>query len=173
MDRIIPTEPLPDVEVDLVGGGHWRLSQNAPQSLLMINVYRGLHCPRCRRHLEELSAASADATQFGLDIIAVSTDPKTRAEDASREWAINNLKIGYGLAVETARRLGCYVSRSIREGEHDVFAEPGVFFVRPDRTLYGAVVNSFPFARPSAADLIEVAKIVRERDYPPRGSLAA
>ena len=44
--------------------------------------------------------------------------------------------------------------------------------MRPDLTLYGAVIGTFPFARPSVDDLFEVASIVRERDYPPRGTLA-
>lgn len=173
MSRLIPTETLPEIDVGLVGGGRWRLSDNAPDFMLMIDVYRGLHCPRCRRHLEALSEAAGEFRALGLDVIAVSTDPRERAEQARAEWAAPELRIGYGLAIETARALGCYVSRSIREGEADVFAEPGVFFVRPDMTLYGAVINSFPFARPTVADLAEVARIVRERDYPPRGSLAA
>ena len=173
MDRIIPTQALPEIEVGLAGGGRWSLKDNAPASMLMIDVYRGLHCPRCRDHLEALAARLNEARGLGLDVIAVSTDPAERAEEAAREWAVDGLTIGHSLPLDTARRLGCYTSTSIREGETDSFAEPGVFFVRPDLTLYGAVVGTFPFARPAIDDLFEVASIVRERDYPPRGSLAA
>lgn len=173
MTRLIPTGAMPEIAVGLAGGGQWRLRENPPAFMLMIDVYRGLHCPRCRRHLEALDAARAEFDAIGLDVIGISTDSAERAAQSKAEWNIPGLRLGFGLPVETARALGLFVSRSIREGESDVFAEPGVFFVRPDLTLYGAVINSFPFARPSVADLLEVGRIVRERGYPPRGDLAA
>ncbi len=173
MNRLLPSQPLPDIDIRLVGGDAWRLSENAPDFMLMIDVYRGLHCPRCRRHLEAVSASSDDFRAIGLEVLALSTDGEERAEQARAEWAIANVPLGYGLSPETARQLGCYVSQSIKEGEADVFAEPGIFFVTADLTLYGAIVNSFPFARPQVADLVEVAKVVKERSYPPRGTLAA
>lgn len=141
--------------------------------MLMIDVYRGLHCPRCRRHLEALDSARAEFDAVGMDVIGISTDPAERAAQAKAEWNIAGLRIGFALPIETARALCLFISRSIRERETDVFTEPGVFFVRPDLTLYGAVINSFPFARPAVADLLEIGRIVRERGYPPRGDLAA
>ena len=169
--RILPTQALPDIEVGLAGGGRWRLADRAPRSMLMIDVYRGLHCPRCRAHLEALAARLDEAKGLDLDVIALSTDPADRAEEAAHEWAVGGLMVGHSLSLDTARQLGCYASTSIREGETERFAEPGVFFVRPDLTLYGAVIGTFPFARPAIDDLFEVASIVRERDYPPRGTL--
>lgn len=171
--KLIPTETLPELEIGVVGQGRWRLSENAPDFLLMMNVYRGLHCPRCRRQLEDIAALKAEFDALGVDILAVSTDPPDRAERTGKEWNVAGIPIGYGLPVETARALGCYISRAVRDTETEVFAEPGIFFVRPDLTLYGAVLNTFPFARPAAADLLEVAKVVRERDYPPRGTVGA
>lgn len=173
MNRLLPAQKFPEIEVGLVGGTSWRLSDNAPDFMLMIDVYRGLHCPRCRRHLEAVSAASDDFKAAGLEVLALSTDPKERAEQARSDWEIPNLPLGYGLPIETARQLGCYLSRSIKDSETDSFAEPGIFFVSADLSLYGAVLNSFPFARPPVADLIEVAKVVNERSYPPRGTLVA
>ncbi|MDZ4094264.1 MAG: redoxin domain-containing protein [Paracoccaceae bacterium] len=172
MTRLKPTDTLPEIDVGLAGGGRWRLTENPPDFLLMIDIYRGYHCPRCRKHMEALSAAMPEFTDLGVDVIALSTDPAERAEKARAEWQVANLPIGYGVPVDLARRLGCYISQSIKDDEHSLFAEPGVFFIRPDLTLYGAVINSFPFARPSVADLIEVAKIVKTRNYPPRGAFA-
>ena len=123
---------------------------------------------RCRKHLEALNAAKSDFEALGVDLIAMSTDPADRAEQAHAEWDIKDLALGYDMPLETAKQLGCYISQSIRDTETDLFAEPGVFFVRADLTLYGAVLNSFPFARPSIDDLHEVFSIIKERDYPPR-----
>ncbi len=173
MDRITPTERLPEIDVPLVGGGRWTLSRNAPGFMLMIDVYRGLHCPRCRTHLEALNAARDKFAALGVDLLAVSTDPADRAEQARAEWDMDGVPLAYDLPLETARRLGCYVSQSIRDTETEMFAEPGVFFVRADLTLYGAVLNTFPFARPGIDDLYEVFSVVKERDYPPRGTVAA
>lgn len=173
MNRLLPSQPMPDLDLPLVGGGRWRLSDNPPKSMLMIDIYRGVHCPRCRQHLEEMSARSEERDALGLEVIAISTDPEDRAEQARAEWDISNIPIAFGLSIDTARALGLFISQNYSTHETEIFAEPGVFFVRPDLTLYGAVINTFPFARPHVEDLIEIAKIVRERNYPPRGTLAA
>lgn len=173
MERLLPTQPMPDIDVPLAGGGRWRLADNAPDFMLMIDVFRGVHCPRCRRHLEEMSARHAEFSEIGLDMIAMSADPADRAEKSRTEWDMPNVPLGYDLPIATARALGLYISQNYASHESEIFAEPGVFFVLPDLTLYGAVINTFPFARPKIDDLLEVAKVVKARNYPPRGTLAA
>lgn len=173
MSKLLPAQQMPHLDLPLVGSGRWRLAENAPETLLMIDVYRGLHCPRCRRHLEEMALRSADREALGLELIAISTDPEDRAQKARADWDIDNIPIAYDLSIETARALGLFISENYATHETQIFAEPGVFFVRQDLTLYGAVINTFPFARPHVDDLIEVAKVIQERNYPPRGTLAA
>ncbi len=173
MQRLLPTQSMPDIDVPLAGGGRWRLADNAPDFMLMIDVFRGVHCPRCRRHLEEMSARHEEFSEIGLDMIAMSADPAERAEQSRSEWDMPNVPLGYGLPIEVARQLGLYISQNYASHESEIFAEPGVFFVMPDLTLYGAVINTFPFARPKIDDLLEVARIVKERNYPPRGTLAS
>lgn len=173
MQRLLPTHSMPDIDVPLAGGGRWRLADNAPDFMLMIDVFRGVHCPRCRRHLEEMSARHEEFSEAGLDMIAMSADPAERAEQSRSEWDMPNVPLGYGLPIEMARQLGLYISQNYASHESEIFAEPGVFFVMPDLTLYGAVINTFPFARPKIDDLLEIARIVKERNYPPRGTLAS
>lgn len=173
MSRLLPGQSMPEIDVPLAGGGRWRLSENAPDFMLMIDVYRGYHCPRCRRHLEEAATRTDELREIGLDIVAISTDPPERAEKTVAEWEVGGIPFGHSLSIDTARALGLFISKSYADHEIDVFAEPGVFFVKSDLTLYGAVINTFPFARPHLQDLIEVAKVHKERGYPPRGTLAA
>ncbi|MRG71157.1 redoxin domain-containing protein [Alphaproteobacteria bacterium HT1-32] len=173
MQRLLPTQSMPDIDIHLAGGERWRLAENAPDFMLMIDVFRGVHCPRCRRHLEEMSTRHEEFREAGLKIIAMSADPAERAEQSRREWDIPNVPLGYGLPIQVARQLGLYISENYASHESEIFAEPGVFFVMPDLTLYGAVINTFPFARPKIDDLLEVARIVKERNYPPRGTLAS
>ena len=47
--------------------------------------------------------------------------------------------------------------------------EPGVFLVRPDRTLYWASVQSMPFARPHFREIVAALDFVIAKDYPARG----
>jgi len=52
-----------------------------------------------------------------------------------------NPKVGYGVSIEKAREWGIYVSTSRSKTfagieEPPLFAEPGLFLVKPDRTLY-------------------------------------
>jgi len=49
------------------------------------------------------------------------------------------------------------------------FSEPGVFLVKPDRTLYYGSTQSMPFARPQFQDLLGAIDFAIAKDYPARG----
>ena len=44
----------PNLEVNLINGSSWRLSEQSPENFTLIVFYRGLHCPICKTYLEEL-----------------------------------------------------------------------------------------------------------------------
>ena len=94
-----------------------------------------------------------------------------RREGACRtvEWSIERLAIAYGLGIEEARQWGLYISSAIKEGEPPRFAEPGLFLIRPDGTLYCSSVQTMPFARPSFAEVLQAVAFITERSYPARG----
>lgn len=171
MQRLLPGRAVPDFAVELADGSTWRLSENPPDFMLMIDIYRGVHCPRCRTHLETISTMASDFADARLEVIAVSTDSRERADRSRVDWAVPNVRIGHGLSLRDAQALGLFLSHSIesRPLESPIFAEPGVLFVRPDLTLYGSIIQTFPFARPKPADLLEVATFVAKQGYPPRG----
>jgi hypothetical protein len=171
MNKIVPGQQVPDFSVRLADGGIWRLSENAPDYMLMIDVYRGYHCPRCRGHLEAINAAIADFKKARMDVIAVSADSAERVAKCYAEWDIADVLVGGGLSIADADRLGLYLSHSIeiRPLESPIFAEPAVLFVKSDLTLYGAILQTFPFARPKIPDLLEVPTFAAAQNYPPRG----
>ena len=170
MTKLIPGAAVPEMTVETVGGETWRLSESKPETFTLIEVYRGLHCPRCRGQLFDLDHKIARFAERGVDVIAVSTDDKARAEKSKAEWGIGNLTVGYGLPVDDARAWGLYISESIAEKEPRQFAEPGLFLVRPDGTLYSCVIHTTPFHRHHFADVLEAVDMIRARDYPPRGT---
>ncbi len=46
-----------------------------------------------------------------------------------------------------------------------------MFLVRPDGTLFSAVIHTTPFHRHHFADVMEAVDMIRARDYPPRGNV--
>lgn len=169
-----PRKQVPSLEFSLVNGQTWSLSNQKPENFTMVVVYRGLHCPICHSYLRELDRNIEAFKSHGVNVAVVSTDPKDRAEKAQTDWGLENFSIGYGLSIEKAREWGLYISTSRGKTsadvvEPDLFAEPGLFLIRPDGTLYGANYITMPFARPHFKDILGALDFIIPNDYPARG----
>ena len=64
------------------------------------------------------------------------------------------------------------VSVSHNKWEPERFREPSIFLVRPDNTLFAAMLSSFPFGRPPVAEVLSALLFARRTDYPARGDVA-
>lgn len=164
-----PRTKIPALDLPTVGGGRFDLAARHPASFTMLVFYRGLHCPICKTYLRDLDRRLDEFVERGVDAIAISTDTKERAEQSRKDWGVERLAIAYDLSIEQARQWGLYISASIKEGEPPLFAEPGLFLIRPDGTLYCDSIQTMPFARPSFADVLQAVAFVTERNYPARG----
>lgn len=164
-----PRQQTPRLEVDTLSGAHWKLGEHKPDNFTMIVFYRGLHCPICRGYLRDLERKLGEFSSRGVEVIAVSSDTREQAHSAQRKWGLRHLDLGYGLTIAKAREWGLYISRGIKEGEPQEFAEPGLFLIKPDGTLYAAAVNTMPFARPSFSDVLGAIDFVLRNNYPTRG----
>ncbi|GAB3480212.1 peroxiredoxin-like family protein [Marinomonas epiphytica] len=170
-----PRQATPELAFNTLNGA-WSLADQKPENFTMIVVYRGLHCPLCRVYLQELSRLQGDFKALGVNTVAVSTDTEERAKQAFEEWSIDNITLGYGLTVEQSQAWGLHRSAgrgktSIGIEEPTEFTEPGLFFVRPDGTLYWSSISTMPFVRPSFKELLGAINKVLEMDYPARGEL--
>ncbi len=173
---LIPRQPTPKMDIELVGGENWSLSAQNPQNFTMIVVYRGLHCPICARYLADLNAKADGFAQQGVNVVVVSSDGKDRAVQAKQEWGLDKLDVGFGLSLEEGRKWGLYISKgrgatSTGVIEPDLFLEPGLFLIRPNGELYFVSVQSMPFARPAFGDVLGAVKFVIANDYPGRGEV--
>ena len=166
---IKPSQPAPELDVATLDGERFRLSERSPDAFTMIVFYRGHHCPICKPYLRDLDRKLEEFETFGVDVIAVSTDTEERAARSKEEWELGRLTIGYRLEVAKAREWGLFISRGIKESEPAEFAEPGLFLVRPDGTLYAVSVQSMPFARPHFSDVLGAVDFITKNAYPPRG----
>lgn len=170
---LTPGTAFPEFSVPKLGGGQITTASFDAEFMNVLSVYRGLHCPRCQRQLSGLSEARNELADMGVKLFAISTDPEDRAAQAAADWGLAGIEVGYELSVADARKMGLHISQSIAEKEPAHFAEPGVFFIRPDGTIWGSVVGSSPFMRPDAAQVIDALTVIKTRDYPARGTIAA
>jgi hypothetical protein len=134
----------------------------------MVFIYRGRHCPRCKRFLNKLNAVLSDWVEL-MDVLVVSSDTqeKALADKAEFNW---DFDLCYGLTEAQMRSLGLYVSLPLSEAEtSDLFAEPGTFGLRPDGTLMLVDISNGPAARPDLDELLDGMKFNIENDRPVRG----
>ncbi|HTH74976.1 MAG TPA: peroxiredoxin-like family protein [Trinickia sp.] len=171
---LVPRQAAPDLSVDTLAHGRFDLADEKPERMTLVCFYRGLHCPICAGYLKELERLTPAFAERGVTTIAISTDDSKRAQEMARKVGASQLRIGYGMPLAAARRWGLYISSSrgktsIGVQEPTLFSEPGVFLIRPDRTIYYLSVQSMPFVRPSFAEMVQALDFVIKNDYPARG----
>ena len=175
---ILPGTAVPALNLPLAGGGTADMSDADGKAFTLLVVYRGYHCPKCRDQLQDIEAKLDGFADAGVHVVAASTDPQDRAERAKDEWGLPGLPIAYDMSEAQAREWGLFISTSrgktsIGVDETNTFAEPGLFLIRSDGTLYASWVQTVPFGRPHADEIIGMVKFVQEKDYPPRGTKMA
>ena len=171
---LIPRQSVPLLQVPTLAHGAFSLKDESPQHFTLVVFYRGLHCPICQKYLLELGRLQPEFEKRGVNVIAISSDQRVRAQAMADKLSAPNLRVGYGLSLEAAREWGLYISTSrgttsIGIEEPALFSEPGVFIVRPDSTLYYAAVQTMPFARPHFDEILAALDFVLAQNYPARG----
>lgn len=171
---LIPRQPAPALSVETLDGATFDLVASTPQRFTVVCFYRGLHCPICAIYLKDLEKHVPALAERGVEAIAISSDDRERAEQMASKIGASQLRMGFGLPLDVARQWGLYISASrgktsIGIDEPALFSEPGVFLIRPDRTIYWLSVQSMPFARPNFAELVQALDFVIKNDYPARG----
>lgn len=168
-ERLKAGESTPELTLPLVGGGEARLGGSGRWQLAI--VYRGKHCPLCRKYLGRLEELKDRFAAIDTEILLVSGDPEEKASATREEWGLQ-LPVAYGLTVEQMERLGLYVSEPRSPQETDrPFAEPAVLVTNPDGRLQIVEVSNAPFARPDLEGLAGGLAFVQDKNYPIRGTL--
>lgn len=167
-------QAFPNLDVATLGGG--RMTLGAPQGghdWQLVVVYRGLHCPICKRYIAQLDALTAQFAKLGVDVVTVSGDPVEKAQAFADEKEIT-MPVGYDLSVAQMHQLGLYVSEPRGPQETDrAFPEPGLFVINADGHAQIIDISNAPFARPDLEGLLGGIKFVRANDYPIRGTRQA
>lgn len=158
---------FPSLSMSKVGGGEMKVGGASGWQMLV--VYRGKHCPQCKRYLKGLGGLLDQYRADGVDVLVVSGDPKEKAEAdvAEHGWAF---PVGYDLSLDQMRKLGLYISTPRSEQETDrPFPEPGLFVINPEGKVQIIDISNAPWSRPDLTNILNGIKMIKERNYPIRG----
>jgi len=171
---LVPRQKTPNLALETLDHGFFDLSAQSPETGTVICFYRGLHCPICANYLTEFEKRVSAFNERGVGCIAVSTDNQERARGMVDKISARKLRFGYDLGLQVARDWGLYISTSRGKTstgleEPALFAEPGLFMVTPEQTLYYASVQTMPFVRPHFSELLAAIDFAIANNYPARG----
>jgi len=159
---------LPSFNTVGLDGSH-SIFEGAEGRWMLLVIYRGKHCGRCKKYLNKLESMQSQWKDAGFDIFVVSADSTEKAKSDVEEfgWTFN---IACELLESDMHKLGLYVSDPLGPEETDRrFAEPAVFCIRPDNTVQIAAISNGPSARPDLEELLDGMTFTIEHGKPARG----
>lgn len=160
---------MPEMTLPKAGGGETKIggSRDGWQAVF---VYRGLHCPLCKKYLAKLEAMRSDFDDLGVDLVTVSGDPQAKAESFQQEVGLS-MPVAYDLSIEQMKSLGLYISTPRSDTETDQpFPEPGLFVVSPEGKAHIVEIANAPFIRPEL-DMVVMGIKRGQEGYPTRGTM--
>lgn len=161
--------PIGEFNLPITGGKGSITIGGAKDRWTMLFVYRGRHCPRCKRYLNKLNDALS-SWQAVMDVVVVSADSEEKASADKQEFGWE-FDLCHGLSEAQMRSLGLYISEPLSETEtSNRFAEPGTFAIRPDGTLMLVDISNGPASRPDLEELLDGMKFNIENNRPARGT---
>ncbi|MCR9213368.1 MAG: AhpC/TSA family protein [Proteobacteria bacterium] len=171
-EKLTAGSAFPEITVPDVTGGEVTLGSvsEGGQKWKLVVVYRGLHCPICKRYLTTLEGLKDEYAAANVEIVAVSGDGLEKAKTFVDEVGLS-FPVGYDLTTDQMEELGLYISdpRSPQETDQP-FPEPGLFAIRPDGRIHIIDISNAPFARPELGSILNGLKFIQEKDYPVRGT---
>jgi peroxiredoxin len=162
---------LPEFTLPLVGGGDITLGKPEKEdNWQLVFVYRGLHCPICKKYLSRLESLKDKFLATAAEILAVSGDSKNKASKIVESEGLT-FPVAFGLSIQQMKDLGLYISHPRSPQETDrPFSEPGMFAVNTDGKVQLIDISNTPFNRADLGELIETVEWIQENDYPIRGT---
>ncbi|UBZ09738.1 AhpC/TSA family protein [Leeuwenhoekiella palythoae] len=171
MNRPTPKNTAPDLQFQLLNGNQWNLADQNPDNFTLVVFYRGLHCPLCKKYLQQLQELLPEFEQRGVNVVAVSMDTEKRARLSRQKWELSNLTLGYDLTEKSARDWALYLSAGVKAGEPNEFSEPGLFLIDNSNQIYYSAINSNPWGRPYLPSFVKAVDYIVQSGYPARGEM--
>ena len=147
--KLSPGAPMPAIKLPAANGGELQLGGEGRWQVAV--VYRGRHCPLCRKYLKALDGLIEQFRGIGAEAIAVSGDPRDRAHEEAKEenW---RFPVACELSRDQMRALGLYISRAaVRTGNRPAVSGTGPLRHQPrgPRPYRRYLERAFRPARPA------------------------
>ncbi len=166
-EKFTPGARMPEFSLPKVGGGS--ISVGGTGGWQIAVVYRGKHCPLCKKYLGGVPDHAERMQELGVELVAFSADSEAQATEMIAETGIT-VPVGYGLDEDRMRELGLYISEPRPNETDHRFPEPGLFVVNPEGNVQIVDISNAPFSRPEISGILRGIGIIQERDYPIRGT---
>lgn len=169
MTELKPADPFPGITFNMMSGGTEKLTELDAQWIMLI-VYRGHHCPRCKTYVAKLHELAAAYAERDVVLRLATTDPQNIAQKTIDEnnWT---LPVAYGLTIEQCQQLGLYLTdhEAGYELEGQPYAEPGLFLINPDGLTQVIARSNSPSVRPDLDVVLDGIIGTQDRNLPIRG----
>ncbi|MFT5115386.1 MAG: peroxiredoxin [Parasphingorhabdus sp.] len=169
MTVLKPADTFPDISFNLMSGETVKLT-NRIGSWVMLIVYRGHHCPRCKDYIKRLHKLAPTYTDRGVEILLAATDPEALVQRTidENDWT---LPVAHGLTVEQCQSLSLYLTPHIPDYELDgLYAEPGLFLINPKGETQVIAISNSPSVRPDLEVVLDGIVGTQDRNLPIRGT---
>jgi len=168
MTGIKPADKFPDIEFNLVGGGVRKLQDWQGKWVLLI-VYRGNHCPRCKSYVAKLQTLAPAYAERGVELLLASMDPENIAQRTidENDWT---LPVAHSMTEAQSRQLSLYVTD--HEDGYELtgrYSEPGMFLVNPEGNVQSMERSNSPSIRPDLEVVLDGIIGTQDRGLPIRG----
>lgn len=170
MQSLKPADVFPEITFNLVGGGDMRL-QDWSGHWVMLIVYRGHHCPRCKTYIAKLHTLATAYADRDVKLLLATTDPEQLAQRTidENDWT---LPVAHSLSEPDCQTLSLYLTP--HESDYELsgnYSEPGLFLINPDGLTQVLERSNSPSVRPDLDVVLDGIIGTQDRKLPIRGTV--
>ena len=169
MNPVRPADPFPDFSFNLISGDSVKVSDHLG-TWVMVIVYRGDHCPRCKAYIKRLHDLAPQYADRGVEILLAVTDPESVVKHtaAENQWT---LPVAHSLTLDQCKQLSLYLTPHAADNPvGGYYAEPGLFLVNPQGETQVIATSNSPSVRPDLEVVLDGIIGTQERNLPTRGT---
>ncbi len=168
MSGINPADPFPPIAFKMMSGGTTTVADSLGKWVMLI-VYRGDHCPRCKTYISRLHELAGGYAERGVELLLATMDPQAIVQRTIDEnkWT---LPVAHSLSVAECQQLSVYLTDHEADYELDgPYAEPGLYLINPEGITQVIATSNSPSVRPDLEVVLDGIIGTQERNLPIRG----
>lgn len=169
MSGINPADPFPPITFKMMSGGTETVADSLGTWMVLI-VYRGDHCPRCKTYVARLHELAGGYAERGVELRLATMDPEAvvRRTMDENKWT---LPVAHSMSVEECQQLSLYLTdhEAGSELEGTPYAEPGLYLINPEGLTQVIATSNSPSVRPDLEVVLDGIIGTQDRNLPIRG----